>query len=273
MDILLGVVFALALAALIFVLITLPQKKPAPVAPLPVAYRLLLAENVPFYQALGTSKQKEFEQRIQHFLSKVRITGINCTIEDIDKVLIASSAIIPIFNFPGWEYVNLNEVLLYPGSFNHEFGQEGPDRNIAGMVGTGAMQRSMILSQAELRQGFLNKSGKHNTGIHEFVHLLDKTDGSTDGLPEFLLANHYMKPWLELIHREIKNIRSNNSDIDPYGATNEAEFFAVVSEYFFERPDLLKEKHPQLYEMLNRIFGEKPGDVPQASKSNEEIRE
>ena len=258
MDILLGVVFAIALAALIFVLLTLPKKKPAPGKPLPVAYRLLLAEHVPFYQALSTDRQKEFEERIQVFLSKVRITGIKTTVEDIDKVLVAASAIIPIFNFPGWEYVNLGEVLLYPGSFDHEFGQEGPGRNIAGMVGTGPLQRSMILSQVELRDGFVNKDGRHNTGIHEFVHLVDKTDGSTDGLPEFMLNNHYMKPWLQLMHREIRDIRENKSDIDPYGATNEAEFFAVVSEYFFERPDLLKERHPGLYEMLLRIFGQQP---------------
>jgi Mlc titration factor MtfA (ptsG expression regulator) len=258
MDILLGAVFAIALLALIFVLLTLPNKKPVAGKPIPVAYRLILAEHVPFYQALGNDRQREFEERVQQFLGKVRITGVNTTIEDLDRVLVAASAIIPIFNFPGWEYVQLNEVLIYPGSFNHDFVQEGPDRNIAGMVGNGPLHRSMILSQADLREGFLNKSGKHNTGIHEFVHLVDKTDGSTDGLPEFILSRHYLKPWLQLMHREIRNIMESKSDIDSYGATSEAEFFAVVSEYFFERPDLLREKHPGLYDMLLRIFGQQP---------------
>lgn len=258
MDILLGAIFAIALLALIFVLITLPKKKPAQGKPIPVAYRLILAEHVPFYQALSVDRQKEFEERVQHFLNKVRITGVNTTVEDPDRVFVAASAIIPIFNFPGWEYIHLNEVLLYPGSFNNEFVQQGEGRNISGMVGNGPLHRSMILSQPDLREGFLNTTGKHNTGIHEFVHLVDKTDGSTDGLPEFILNRHYLKPWLQLMHREIQNIRKNNSDIDPYGATNEAEFFAVVSEYFFERPHLLREKHPELYEMLMRIFGQQP---------------
>lgn len=257
MNIILLVVFAIALLALLFALVTLPKKKPAPVKPIPVAYRLILAEQVPFYIALSPGRQQEFEERVQQFLSAVRITGVNTTVTDEDRVFIAASAIIPIFNFPGWEYIHLNEVLLYPDSFDHDFNQHGGDRNIAGMVGSGAMHRVMILSQHELRQAFLNKSGKSNTAIHEFIHLVDKTDGHTDGLPEFILSRQYLKPWVQLMHREIKNILENRSDIDPYGATSEAEFFAVVSEYFFERPDLLKEKHPQLYEILMIIFGQK----------------
>jgi len=74
-------------------------------------------------------------------------------------------------------------------------------------------------------------------------------------VPEFILEKQYIIPWLQLMHREIKNILEDRSDINAYGATNEAEFFAVVSEYFFERPDLLKQKHPELYELLVTIFG------------------
>jgi len=117
----------------------------------------------------------------------------------------------------------------------------------------------MILSQFELRQAFTNKTGKDNTAIHEFVHLLDKSDGEIDGLPESLLDKKYIKPWLLLIQGKIREILDNESDIDPYATTNQAEFFAVVSEYFFERPDLLKEKHPQLYRLLTKIFN--PGQV------------
>ena len=116
------------------------------------------------------------------------------------------------------------------------------------------MNDVMILSQHELRQAFINKTGKTNTAIHEFVHLVDKTDGSVDGVPGFFMDRKYMVPWLQLMHAEIKKIRENKSDINPYGSTNEAEFFAVVSEYFFERPDLLKKKHPQLYDLLVKIF-------------------
>jgi MtfA peptidase len=258
MDIILLIVFSLALLALLFSLLWIQKKKPKPAPPVPVLYRLILAEQVPFYQQLSEDKQKEFENRVQQFLAAVKITGIKTEVEDSDRVLVAASAVIPIFNFPGWEYIHLHEVLLYPDSFNHEFEQKGANRDVLGMVGSGALNHVMILSQHELRQGFLNKTGKGNTAIHEFVHLVDKTDGTIDGVPEFLLQKQYIIPWLQLMHREIKKIMEDRSDINSYGATNEAEFFAVVSEYFFERPDLLKQKHPELYDLLVTIFGGGP---------------
>ena len=228
------------------------------VNPLPDNFKAILEEQVPFYQQLDKERKEEFENRVQHFLAQTRITGVKTTVENLDKVLIAASAVIPIFNFPGWEYVNLHEVLLYPDSFNHEFQQEGSHRSVIGMVGSGALNHVMILSQNELRQAFNNKTGKTNTAIHEFVHLVDKTDGAIDGLPEFILERKYILPWLELMRKEIELILQDRSDINPYGAVNEAEFFAVVSEYFFERPKLLKEKHPELYELLTKIFSATP---------------
>ncbi len=229
------------------------RKKPVH-QPLPEGYKTILGNMVPFYHELPDDKKTEFENRMQHFLSQTRITGVKTTVDDLDRVLIAASATIPIFNFEGWEYVNLNEVLLYPDSFNHDFEQQGANRSVLGMVGSGAMKGIMILSQHELRQAFINKTGKTNTAIHEFVHLVDKTDGSIDGIPEFILQRQYITPWLQLMHKEIKNIMADRSDIDPYGATDEAEFFAVASEYFFERPDLFQQKHPELYELMSKIF-------------------
>ena len=179
---------------------------------------------------------------------------MNTTVEELDKVLIASSAVIPIFNFKEWEYMNLHEVLLYPDAFDHEFEQQGEGRNIGGMVGTGALNHMMILSQHDLRQAFINNTGKNNTAIHEFVHLVDKTDGEIDGIPELFMDKRYIVPWLDLMRKEIDLIRTDRSTINDYGGTNEAEFFAVASEYFFERPELLQEKHSELYELLLKIF-------------------
>jgi len=89
---------------------------------------MILTQQVPFYQQLNAARKKEFEDRVQQFLEKVKITGIKTTVEDIDRVLIAASAVIIIFNFHGWEYVTLHEVLLYPGSFDHEFEQPASGR-------------------------------------------------------------------------------------------------------------------------------------------------
>jgi Mlc titration factor MtfA (ptsG expression regulator) len=235
-------------------------QKPRAVAtdPLPVHLKEILSAEVPFYQQLPENKKQVFEERVRQFLKQVKITGVKTVVEELDRVLIAASAIIPIFNFQGWQYRNLHEVLLYPDSFSHEFEQQGTDRNILGMVGSGAMNHMMILSQFELRQAFTNKTGKDNTAIHEFVHLLDKTDGDIDGVPHSLLDKKFIVPWLQLMQKEMELIREDRSDINPYGITNEGEFFAVVSEYFFERPALLKEKHPGLYLLLEKIFSPPP---------------
>jgi len=116
------------------------------------------------------------------------------------------------------------------------------------------MDGKMLLSKFALQQGFKNESDKNNTAIHEFVHLIDKADGDTDGIPKELLSKQYVIPWMDMTYQLMQEILRGKSDINLYGATNKAEFFAVVSEYFFERPDLLEQKHPELYDLLQQIF-------------------
>ena len=236
------------------------RKKPGTLQTIPPHFLEILNTRIPFYIKLNKEKKKEFEERMMHFLSATRITGVNTEPDDEDKVFIAASAIIPIFGFPSWEYNNLNEILLYPDSFDHDFAQTGENRNILGIVGEGAYNKIMILSRQQLKRAFANPTDRQNTAIHEFVHLIDKSDGSIDGVPSLFVDRQYALPWLKLIQKEIREIMADRSDIDPYGATNEAEFFAVVSEYFFEHPELLKSKHPELYELLTQVFKQKPAD-------------
>ena len=112
----------------------------------------------------------------------------------------------------------------------------------------------MVITKWQLRQGFINNNDAHNTAIHEFVHLIDKMDGTMDGVPEIILERKYIERWKNIMDSTIWQMKNDGSDINMYGATNQVEFFAVVSEYFFERPDLLKANHPELYEMLGRIY-------------------
>jgi len=217
-------------------------------------YRSILAQHIQFYQQLDEAGKQVFEQKINTFLNGITIEGVGTIVDDTDRVMIASSAVIPIFGFKDWEYRNLTNVILYPDTFDSEFQFEGENRSILGMVGTGYMNGQMILSRAALTKGFSRWAGKENTAIHEFVHLLDKSDGATNGVPEYLLAHEYVLPWLKMIHQEIRKIEEGESDINPYAITNEAEFFAVVAEYFFQKPDELKHNHPELYEMLSTIF-------------------
>jgi len=225
-----------------------------PKEPFPIDWRIILKRDVSFYNSLSEEEKNRFEYKVQEFLLNCRITGIETRVDTTDKVLVASSAVIPIFEFGDWKYSNIHEVLLYPSRFNEKFETEGSDRRISGMVGGGYMEGIMILSKQALKHGFKNESDKKNTAIHEFVHLIDKTDGSIDGIPSLLLEKQYSIPWIDLISKKIDEIYDGESGINPYGGTNRAEFFAVVSEYFFERPKLLKRNHPNLYNLLERIF-------------------
>ena len=221
---------------------------------MPENYRDLLLDYVKFYTELEEEDKKYFEKRVQKFLSAVKITGVNADVEDLDRVLIGAGAIIPVYYIPDWEYVHLREVLVYPGNFNLDFDQQGNERNVTGMVGTGAMQNVMIISKWELRQGFINSNNNRNTAIHEFSHLIDKMDGTFDGIPEMLLERKVVPEWKQLIERTIESIRHAQTDIDVYGGTNEVECFAVISEYYFEQPDLFAAKHPEIYNMMQQIF-------------------
>lgn len=225
-----------------------------PQAAMPPKWKAILTKEITFYNSLSPTEKEHFEYKVQEFLLNCRITGIQTEVDTTDHLLVAASAVIPIFKFPNWRYTNLFEVLLYPASFNEDFETTGKDRRILGMVGTGYMNGKMILSKAALHHGFDNTSDKKNTAIHEFIHLIDKLDGNIDGVPHVLLERPYVIPWLDLINHKIDEIYEKESDINPYGGTSQVEFFAVASEYFFERPKLLAQKHPKLYDLLEEIF-------------------
>jgi Mlc titration factor MtfA (ptsG expression regulator) len=218
------------------------------------AWRKILLQKVHYYSELSHEERILFEKRIQRFLFTTKITGIDTSIDDNTRLLVASSAIIPVFAFPKWEYKNLYEVLIYPASFNENYKTNTQDSTILGMVGTGTMEGKMILSKPALIHGFSNHRDKRNVGIHEFVHLIDKTDGIIDGIPSSLVNKEFCLPWLNHIRLNIDQIRELKSDINSYGGVSKEEFFSVISEYFFERPKLLQSKHPELYHLLKKIF-------------------
>ena len=150
-------------------------------------WRAILNDKVSYYEQLSADEKQRFEQEILSFLNDVAVTGVEMDIDDTDRLLVAASAVIPLFGFPQLRYRNISEVLLYKGTFNAEYQTEGEARNILGQVGSGNMNRLMILSLPALHQGFENEKSKNNVGIHEFVHLIDKADGATDGIPESLM--------------------------------------------------------------------------------------
>jgi Mlc titration factor MtfA (ptsG expression regulator) len=116
--------FALALIVVIILFVFSIRKENKSIL-LPENYRELLNDYVKFYHQLDEEGKEKFEERVEQLLSAVQITGVNAVVEDIDRLLIAAGAIIPVYAIPDWQYVNLHEVLLYPGTFNEDFDQPG----------------------------------------------------------------------------------------------------------------------------------------------------
>ncbi len=251
------VIIIIFFGTLFFVLKKNKERK-KDIAPFPQEWKPILNESVEYYTKLTIKEKERFEIQIMNFLDDVSIEGVKTTVEDIDMLLVAASAVIPIFGFDNWKYINLKTVLLYPDYFDKDLNFENPTgiANIAGLVGTGRFENQMILSKRALHHGFENNTDKLNTAIHEFVHLLDKTDGVIDGIPKQLLENHQYIPWLQLIRNKMEAINKDKSDIRNYGGTSETEFLAVASEYFFSRPKLLRRKHPKLYKMMVACFNQ-----------------
>ena len=223
----------------------------------PAEWEAVLQRNVASFRVLDPEAQERFRRQLQVFLGEKRITGIQTRLDTTTRILTAASAVIPIFGFPDWEWDTINEILIYPNRFDGKFqfgDQQG--KNILGMVGTGSLNRLMILSKPDLINGFRNPTDKRNVGVHEFAHLVDKSDGVIDGIPRAGLERQAVEPWIDLMRRKTAEIKSGRSDINRYALTNRAEFFAVTSEYFFERPGLMRQKHPDLYAALERVFSQ-----------------
>jgi Mlc titration factor MtfA (ptsG expression regulator) len=211
-----------------------------------------LKEHIPFYNGLNKDDKRTFEDRIGIFMADITITEIGEEVADQStRLYVASSAVIAFWGLPYWNYGDLHEVLVYPSNFDvdnrlNKIGQfEGK------VYHGGLMDNTMILSLPSLKSGFQIENDKKNVGVHEFAHLLDKSDGSIDGIPEFM-GDEDRALWTELMDEEIRKIKEKDSTIPAYGATNHGEFFAVIMEYYRECPSLLKIKHRPLFDVLEK---------------------
>ncbi|MFY0592045.1 zinc-dependent peptidase [Roseivirga sp.] len=243
-----------ALVAFPFVKKYIRNQKPLVIPP---NWHGILVQRVRFFRELNEVGQQDFLEQVGRFLRNVPVNGVQVEITIADRLLVAASAVIPLFGFKGWEYGYLDEVIIYPSAFDQNFNFENPKELIVGMVGSGAMEGKMILSKPALHAGFDNTQDKQNVGIHEFIHLYDKEDGVIDGVPVSFMTDEHIMPWIDLVRVEMSKIHAGESGIRGYGGLNGKEFFAVAGEYFFERPHLLEDKHPELYMMLSMFFNQK----------------
>ncbi len=234
----------------------------------PEEWREILYSRVGFYRRLDGAERRRFENDIRVFLAEKRISGIKTDVDTTTRLLVAASAVIPIFGFPEWEYDNLAEVLIYPSSFNRDKQFEGNlRRNILGMVHTsGALNRIMILSKKDLFDGFDQEGLDQHVGLHEFAHVLDAADGEVDGVP-LGIKRECLQPWLHVMASEIERLEKGLSRLNPYALTNRGEFFAVATEAFFKTPQQMMRDHPELYRVLECIF-----EQDMKSKINSTVR-
>ena len=235
-----------------------------PAQPIDNIDRQFLEQKVTFYRTLSSDERLHFERCCVLFLEVTVVSGHQLEVSRHDQLLVASGSVILAWGFDQWHYVNVDEVILVPGSFNEnsEFGKA--DSTILGLVGNQHLAGKMIISQPALHAGFSNDNDKQNVIIHEFAHLLDMADGDVDGLPKQLTDSSFGLPWLELMRTKVKEIQHGKSNIRQYGATNNAEFFSVATEYFFERPGMMRDKHPELYESLTKIYRQDRADIKRA---------
>ena len=216
--------------------------------------RKIFSRKVPFYQALPANQKRRFVSRVLRFLQGPRISASGTRINEVDVALVGASAIIPVFRLDHWRYRGLDEIVVFGPSFDRRLAGHDREGRIVGLLGEGEAEGKMFLCRDALHRGFEQEGDADNTAIHEFVHLIDKMDGRVDGIPKLLMRRQYVLPWLKLIKRKIGEIKDGQSDLNPYAAMGNEEFLAVAAEYFFEKPEEIKEAHPVLHRALERIF-------------------
>lgn len=218
--------------------------------------RYWLIENIEFYKFLSKTDKKVFEDRISLFVTDIIITEIGKEVPSRDVCLyVASSAVITFWGLPYWNYGRLSEVLVYPNNFTNDNEIDSRGEVMGKVHQGGLMDTTMILSMPALVAGFKNSNDKKNVGIHEFAHLIDKADGTIDGIPVDLEI-HTRDKWIQLFSQEFNEIQHKSNDINSYGATSLPEFFAVLVEYFKESPSKLEQNHKELFHLLNDYFND-----------------
>ncbi|MEM9282199.1 MAG: M90 family metallopeptidase [Verrucomicrobiota bacterium] len=238
--------------------------------PFPDEWERFLEKDFPRHRDLPESLQDSFRSTLQVLIEEKNFEACGGLAEVTDqaKVLICAQASLLLIGLPKHNYFGkLKSILLYPTAFrdrgHRRFGI--PEEDDGGTrLGESWETGSVILSWESVVAGARNDDDGMNVVIHEFAHQLDQIDGSADGVPllqERAAYQRWAKVFLhdyEELVEEVERGKGHRSVLDPYGATNPAEFFAVASESFFEEPHLLQREHPDLYEQLKGYYGLDP---------------
>jgi Mlc titration factor MtfA (ptsG expression regulator) len=235
--------------------------------PFPEEWHRVADRNVLYYQFLSSDQQEKLQGIVQVFLDEKRFEGCGgLQLTDEIRVTIALQACILLLGDISDFYPKLRTILVYPSSYVAPSKYHRPD----GTVSEGLQARegeswsfgNVVLSWEDVLRG----AGRHDDGrnvvFHEFAHQLDSESGEAQGAPILPKRSMYAR-WARVLGSEYRKLivcvqQGKPTLIDKYGATNPAEFFAVVTELFFEKPAELHARHPALYRQLMLFFRQDP---------------
>lgn len=230
--------------------------------PFKTQWRQIVERNVPLYNRLPEDLKPLLHGHINYFLEDKKFIGCSgLVITDDIRLTVAANACLLVLKrnktiFPGFK-----TILVYPDTYvAREVRYEGLVEIHSDSVRSGESwhRGPVVLSWADITKATHGSSNSHNLVLHEFAHKLDEENSLMDGLPILRDSSHYSE-WAKVLSREydhfLHRVESCDNDIiDEYGAESAAEFFAVISESFFEHPTPFKERLPQLYGQLARYY-------------------
>jgi len=231
--------------------------------PLPAAAQATLARYLPVYRRMPPDLQQQLQGLIRQFLHEKKFIGCEgLEVSDDMAVLIAAQACMLLLNRPSKVYPALHTILLYPTEFVAPRAHVGPGGVVTpghqSMLGESWDDGRVVLAWDAVLRGMSDWSDGHNVVLHEFAHQLDSESGRANGAPYLGNPASY-REWSEVLTRDYNNLRLHalyhqHTVMDPYGATSPAEFFAVATETFFEKPYQMAEHHGELYAELSKYY-------------------
>lgn len=243
-------------------------------APFPPAYREWLGRRVPFYTRLPAAEQRRFEGAVQRFLADAHFEGQGVELDDDLRLGVAAGAALLLHGRPDWTFPTERTFLFYPDIFDDAHYTADPDHRLeVGPSGDSSYdgmvhgQGPVVLSAAAVREAWEHPESGSNVVLHELAHVLDYAGADTgnvaDGVPA-LVAPASIPAWERLVRQEMRKARFGKSFLTRYAATHPAELFAVATERFFERPDSLARRQPELFEALVGLYGVDPREEQMA---------
>lgn len=243
-----------------------PAPPRLPSHPIPDQWRNIVEANVPLARTLSPEERERLLRLVQVFLADKHVEGCGgLTVTEEMKVSIAAEACLLLLNFEGPCYPELRTVLVYPQGFVPKSAYTPRTGEIAPvpvpLSGESWGDGVVVISWDAAARGAHDAFDGDNVVLHEFAHQLDSEDGFGDGAP--VLPASAVRTWGRVLSEEFDRLRADvaadrDSVLDGYGATNKAEFFAVATETFFEKPVQLERDHPELYAQLKQFYGQDP---------------